>query len=535
MRGIRDQRRQREFFCPTGRKQLNLDPGVTAPLGAILLKDSPSGRLDKKQGKCLPVSGTRCASDGISITVMRFLFFIIPAVCFAHSPSIACPPSDSTEASPAVLKKPLQIELPLLDLPFNLSHGFSFPSIHQSIAVTASVTQGAHHALKVLWNPDLSDRSPKGLMSNRRLGGLCSSILILDALLPFRGWAHEEGHRAVLTRRDISSRNDIYKNPFAEMVSVSHVRDEDLAMLKGRHPADMVRLAEAGGEAQLELVQRMRKENFFGGRSSWLDLPDWWINVGTLAYYIMLCGSDGANRIIEEETLKEDADVLKRDVVGGDYLSWVYDLFRPDEPYLSGVRGRPHPSGTGVDRYIQPSELSSEELRYLRLQGGLILLNFLSPQMFGFNRFRGTNPFTHEPFWWNTALTHHPASFGTSTRLHVFYQEGALNLVLTWENYFSRHRYWPGLSAELLQYPLKIGGKMIPVCASASVWLQPQAQRFDSKRAQAGCGLMFRAVFPFTRALSGFLECNAKTAGWMPGNVYLEPAFQARAGVVFSL
>ncbi|MBN1895261.1 hypothetical protein JW906_12235 [bacterium] len=443
--------------------------------------------------------------------------------------------SDSTDAKPSVIKKPLQLEFPLLDIPFNTAHGFPFPSMQQSIAVTAGVTQGVHQALKSLWNPDFPDRSLKGLMSNRRLGGLCSSILIFDALSPFRGWTHEEGHRAVLTRRGISSLDEIYRNPFAEMVSVSHVRDGDLAMLKDRHPADMVRLAEAGGEVQIELVQRIRKENFFGGRSSWLDLPDWWINIGTLAYYVMLCGSDEANRIIEEETLKEDADELKRDIVGGDYLSWVYDLFRPDEPYLSGVRGRPHPSGAGVDRYIQPSELRGEELRYLRLQGGLILLNFLSPQMFGLDRFRGSNPFTHEPCWWNIALVHHPASFGTATRLHVFYQQGDVNLVLTWDSYISRYRYWPGLSAELLRYPLQISGKIIPVSASASFWLQPQAQRFDSRKAQAGCGLLFRAALPFSRVLSGYLECDAKTAGWMPGNVYLEPAFQARTGVMFSI
>ena len=364
----------------------------------------------------------------------RYVLIFAAVIFHITQPALTLPQPDSTETMPLIVRRPLQLELLLIDVPFNATQRFSFPSMRQSIAVTAGVTRGAHQALKSLWNPDLSDRSPKALMSNRRFGGLCSSILLFDALSPFRVWMHEEGHRAVLSRRGISSRNDIYRNPFAEMVSVSHVRDEDLAMLKDRHPADMVRLAEAGGEMQLELMQRMRKENFFSGRSSWLDLPDWWINIGTLAYYVMLCGSDEANRIIEEETLKEDADVLKRDVVGGDYRSWVYDLFRPDEPYLSGIRGRPHPSGSGVDRYIQPSELSSEELRYLRLQGGLILLNFLSPQMFGFDRFRGTNPFTHEPCWWNAALTHHPASFGTATRLHIFYQQGVVNLVLTWDS-----------------------------------------------------------------------------------------------------
>ncbi|MBN1619206.1 hypothetical protein JW890_00640, partial [candidate division WOR-3 bacterium] len=307
------------------------------------------------------------------------------------------------------------IEFPIADLPFNTDNGISLPSMRQSLALTSGLTQGFHYSMQRLWSPDLSNKSLGALFSNKRFSGMCVSIILFDLVSPFRGWTHEEGHRAVLSRRDISSQNDIYLNPFADMVSVSHVRDEDLIHLKDEHPADMVRLAEAGGEVQIELSLRMRKQDFFGERSSVYDLADHWINLGSLAWYVWLCGSEEADKIIEEETLKEDSDIMKRDILGGDYLSWVYDLFRPDETYLSGLRGRPHPSGVGLDRYIMPSELSEEELDYLRLQGRLIFLNFISPQLFGLSRFSATNPFNRKEFSWNFALTHHLTSFGTAT------------------------------------------------------------------------------------------------------------------------
>ena len=464
-----------------------------------------------------------------------FEIFFAVALLWASPPSYAEPLADYTSAVPAADRSPLLIELPVADIPFNTAYGFSFPSMPQSIAITGGVTQAAHHAFAVLWQPQVPDPSLKGLMNNRKLGGLWSSILLFDMLSPFRGWTHEEAHRAVLSSRGISSRNDIYRNPFAEMVSVSHVLDEDLARLKDSHPADMVRLAEAGGEAQLESSFRMRKANFVAGRSSKYDLVDWWVNAGTIAWYVWYCGNDEVNGITEEETRKEDADVSKRDIVGADYLSWVYDLFRPDEPYLSGLRGRPHPSGVGVDRYIQPSELTGDELRYLRLQGRLIFLNFISPQMFGFNRFRGTNPITHRRFWWNAAVTHHLTSFGTATGLHFFFQQGRTNLVFTYNSYISRTRYWPGLSIDLVRYPVEVAGKILSVSTSASAWLQPLGQRFASTKARAGCGVTLGASYPLARHLEWTLECDTKSEGWMAGNVYLDAAVQFRTGMILLL
>lgn len=465
----------------------------------------------------------------------KYFLFSLIILGSIYGASFSENPSYPPDINLRITRPTVILEFPLADVPFNTENGYSFPSIRQSISITSGITQGFHHAMKLMWDPDLSDKSFGALISNKRFGGLCMSIIIFDLVSPFRGWTHEEGHRALLTRRGISSQNDIYLNPFAELVSVSRVRDEDLIRLKDEHPADMVRLAEAGGEVQIELALRMRKSNFFCGRSSVYDLADMWLNLGSLAWYIMLCADDEANKIIEEETLKEDTDIMKRDIIGGDYLSWVYDLFRPDEPYLSGLRGRPHPSGVGVDRYIMPSELTSEELDYLRLQSRLMFLNFVSPQMFGVDWFSATSPFTHEKFWWNFAVTHHLTSFGTATGIHLFWRQGNANVVLSLQGYGSKYKFWPGLSIELIRYPFSFGEKLFSFSTSASLWLQPDNQRFSSKNAQTGGAMMLCVICPVTDWFELFAECDVKSEGWIPGNVYLEPALQARTGFSFTV
>lgn len=481
----------------------------------VLTAASPCGGATTDSAAAAPVAAdSAAAADSVATT---------------HS-TAAAPAGESARGSRTVA-----VDLPLLDIPFNGENGGSFPSVSQALGITCGVTRGVHHSLVNLWHPGIADRSPRALAANRRLGGLCASLLVFDALSPFSGWAHEEGHRAILSLRGISSRNEIYRNPFAGMVSVSHVRDEDLAWLKDRHPADMVRLAEMGGEVQLESVLRMRKANFFSGRASTCDLLDWWLRLGSLTWYVWYCGEDDANRLIEEETLKENADVSRRDIVGGDYLSWVYDLFRPDEPYLAGVRGRPHPSGVGVDRYIQPSELTGEERRYLRRQGRLMLLNFLSPQLFGFDRFGGADPATGGDRWWNVAVTHQLTTFGTATGLHLLCRRGGTNLAFTLNNYFSRYRYWPGLSVELAEVPVRVAGSALLVSASGSAWLQPAGQRFAATKARGGGGMILGVACPLAERLAWRIECDGKSEGWVAGNVYLDPAWQARMGLRWRL
>jgi hypothetical protein len=49
----------------------------------------------------------------------------------------------------------------------------------------------------------------------------------------------------------------------ADLVSVSKVSDEDLIRFKDESPADLIRMHEAGIEAQYLLASRLQRNNFF--------------------------------------------------------------------------------------------------------------------------------------------------------------------------------------------------------------------------------------------------------------------------------
>lgn len=115
-------------------------------------------------------------------------------------------------------------ELPILDVPFVAANGGSFPSMEQSLWITAGLYQGMHLGLRQLadrygqrWRPQL-------------LGDLLISAAdVLTMAIPgLLAWQHEEWHRAVLSSHGIGSFDDVYRlQLFAEVINVSHVRDDD--------------------------------------------------------------------------------------------------------------------------------------------------------------------------------------------------------------------------------------------------------------------------------------------------------------------
>ena len=223
---------------------------------------------------------------------------------------------------------------------------------------------------------------------------------------------------------------------------------------------------------------------------------------------------------------------MARDAVGMDFTSWVYDLFRPNEPYTN--RGA-HPSGVGIKRYIMTNNLTMDELNYLKLQGVLTFINLISPQLYFYNRFEAVSPLNGKTFYWNFALQHHLTSFGFDVAVDLFYKQGELNLFAAVHSYFNKQNYFPGLELEVVDYPLRLGEYTVSLSGSAHLWLQPQSQSFATGNGQFGAFASFKARFPVIWGIGTFFEIDAKTAGWKAGNVYLDPAVQARAGLSLTL
>ena len=445
----------------------------------------------------------------------------------AQEPGLTPPhTAQSQPHAPAVSEKPAQpvliLELPVIDYPFNWSDGYTAPSMQQSLHITKDVYQYSHYKL--------------GKRFESRPVARTLSIIGFDVVslwLPFgAAWMHEEWHRAVMSQHAISSFNEIYEFPlFAETISVKHVKDDDLIRLKKQYPADMVRLHAAGIEAQYELNFALEKDRFFLHPPT-LDDAILWVNYINNISYLYTCASDQSNTITEEIQQQEGDDISERDFTGLDCDAWVYDLFRPDEPYEQ--RGT-HPSGVGLKRYIKNDDLTGDEQDFLKTNFRLSLLNLVNPFLYRFEFFTATNPLNRQPFRWNATLRHHLTSFGYSIDANFFYQQNSVNAMAIVHHYFNNTHFYPGLELALVRFPVSVFNSRLPLSVRSSVWLQPTAQRFDADSSELGGIATLKFNFPSYRQWETFLEMEAKTQGWVAGNVYLGNNFSVRLGVAAKL
>jgi len=424
------------------------------------------------------------------------------------------PPDHASKSAQPVLI----LELPVIDSPFNWSDGYTAPSMQQSLHITKNLYQYSHYKFSQWFESKPGTR-------------LLSTIAfdIVSLWLPFGAtWLHEEWHRAVLSNRGIDSYNEVYDFPlFAETIAVKHVKDEDLIRLKHDFPADIVRLHAAGIEAQYELNFALEKDRFYLRPPTW-DGMILWVNYVNAISYMYACASNQSNTITDKILQNEDDDVSQRDFTGLDCNAWVYDLFRPDELYEQ--RGL-HPSGVGINRYIKYDDLTDEEKDYLNRNYKLSYVNLIDPILFGFESFTATHPFNQQAFRWNATLRHHLTSFGYSIDANFFYQQQSVNAMAIVHNYFNKSHFFPGLELALLRFPISLFDTRLPFSVRASLWLQPKEQQFLTDESELGGIATVKFHLPARQTWETFVEMEAKTQGWVAGNVYLGRNLSVRLGV----
>lgn len=455
-------------------------------------------------------------------------------ICSALSAPWSEPSAPRAEGSPArepFPGAPLLISIPLSDLPYGLRGGFESPSMRQSLQWHMGASQLGTQSIVWLW-----DGMRPGLGQSIGTWGSLIAFNYLSTYMPYGGaWMHEEWHRAVLTRHGKASYDGVYHwDVGAGMIAVDHVSDADLAALKARHPADFTRLMSAGLESETESARLMRRNDFFLGHRSGYDAIEWWSAGLNGTFYLLACATEELDGELKRANLREPRQ-NQRDFTGLDFRAWVHDMRHPGEAYADGPRGRPHPLGNGFDRYLLYSDLSSGEISYLKLQTGLSLLNLISPQMIGRDWLPGKNPWTGEGFLWNFGLMHHLAPFGYAVGGDYLVRRGKWSLAFTAQGFVNGETVLPGLGAEVFRYPVSVGTVPVYVTCGATAWMQPEAQSYRATTPEPGGALKAGAAVPLRGSLEIFGETDAKTPGFMAGNVYLDAAIQARAGLQFRL
>jgi hypothetical protein len=444
---------------------------------------------------------------------MSALVQLVLGVIAAFAPPPPAPRSSDT---------PLPITV--LDMPFDAR---GFPSMAQSLDLAYALHRTPVWALHKGVDRIRNRRA-------RRALGVGLSFAIAAPLVLVDVWMHEEWHRAVMTQRGITSRDAVY-DPAAwshGFVGVDRVSDEDLARLKRDHPADTVRLMTAGFEAHLELAKRTGDHAFhYGDRGRWwrgVYLAGTWmaptiaINELSVLVYYGMCASERSDRTVDADN-RAHTTVASRDFTGLDCIAYSYDLHRPDEPYAA--RG-PHPYGAGVDRYRSWSDLSGDEQRWLRRQLGLHVLDLLNPHLFGIDGFRLRRGRSDER--WIVQAMHGLTPFGATIDAHVGIRRKGMATFVTLRNGWNARSWFPSLALRMID--ITHPRAPIAVDVDGELWLQPERLRFDTRAHRLGARVAPTVHFAVARALTIDVTLDAKTAGYVPGNVFLAGNTSFRLG-----
>jgi hypothetical protein len=420
----------------------------------------------------------------------------------------------------------LNVDLPVLSLRENVGLGY-FPGMWQSLAATKSVTYLTHAALLELFqlNSDMGWSRTAIDITDSTLIAVFDLVALGRLPLSFI-WMHEEWHRAVMSRRDIDSYNGIYDFHLGldGLVPVRDVTDQDLIRLKASYPAEMVRLSSAGMEAQVAFHTELDKDRFFRrthARVTGTEILSTLFLIQGLLDPAYRSDSITAGAIAEEGPGIED-----RDFTGLDATAWVYDLFRPEEPYEA--RG-PHPSGLGIDRYRSERDMTKEEIGYLRRQGFFSLVNLINPAFIGVRELEIDRGEGQAPWRWSFNFQHVPAPFGVMFQLNGFLDTGVHSWFLQTQLNSSDQLTLPGLALSLVREPLPLL-EGATLTGTLQAWLQPRDQLFFASAARPGAGLVLRANVPLGAGVEAYVEARAKTSGWVIGDPMLQRNVDAHVG-----
>ena len=413
------------------------------------------------------------------------------------------------------------VEKKSLPSALNYLRSLSNPSMHQSLELSTSFYNSIFYGLskvKIHW------------FNSYFLNYMSQSLLEISALtfseyLPLGdSWLHEEYHRAVLTKNLVNSYDQIYDFPiFSSVIMVYNVTDEDLIRFKLENPSDFVRLHSAGIEGEYSLTKRLQNLNFYENQNYPYFAMEMLWSVNSI-YYVWFCHTEDA----ETETIQanlDDGDVISnRDFTGFDFTAWVYDLFKPYEPYEA--RGI-HPSGFGIDRYVKPSDLTTEELKYLKKQGYLQFLNVVSPMIFGINKIHLSHKF--ENLYFNFAFRNILTSFGNDMSLNIFLKNENTKLYFDFHLYNSKRLHSPGIDFGLIDNNFRLNNFKISNSYMLGLWYQPENLMFDDINSKPG-GIFETESKIIYKHTFLFLNLSYKTDGWVMSNVFQTKNFSIYVG-----
>jgi len=402
---------------------------------------------------------------------------------------------------------------------------YDSPSMNQTVQMTKNFYGTIGYFLEkgsqALFKPEKS--GDRKFLS--RLSGEVASFITTGLLMtaPFgQVWLHEEFHRNALSRRNIYSVDEVWKFKGGDYVKVSNVLDEDLIQLKKQFPHEHIRMSAAGIEGEIQFSREYQMDHFFKDLNTPISGPYTFGVLGAIGYIYTTKDWQDIQETLDKMN-REETSISSRDFSGHDIATWVYDLFNPFEPFQN--RGL-HPSGTGIDRYINPAQdFTPEMTEYINRMSKRSMINFLSPSVFGIRKIR-----INSELALNFALRHTLTSFGDDRQADLLLKTKFGNFAGSYHRYSNRLRNFSGIELRLIHKKINVFKNNLNIDSRLMFWNQPKNFLFQDTTASFGGALEVRVAPKLNRWYHPYLDIEAKTKGWLAGNPYQNQNVSVRVG-----
>jgi hypothetical protein len=424
----------------------------------------------------------------------------------------------------------LRLSAPVIDLPQNTQLPYTYPSMYQALEVGNDFYELGFWGIEELGNRII--KKENGASKGKKFAngalkyalGLAFSNYGSELPIPLGVWAHEEYHRSVLGVAGVASKNGNWLLSRWDG-TVYGPTDGQLDNLKASNLTALLYSYTAGVQAENTFTRKNVITDFYYKRSQYKNAL-YLYN----AYYVWNYFNFSTSAISDSVKVlappHENADPSQRDFAGADLTAWAYDMFNPGKPFTSRDS---FPNGSGVNRRVGFSDLSSDAQDFLKKQKTLSLINFINPAIFFVNRIK-----VNDYFSFNFFAQYAPTHFGNSAALYVPFKIKQGNYLVAAHNYTNKNKTWWGIEAGIYDYK-PLANKKIQFSTLLSVWQQPKNQSYYDEESAVGGSLQVDASYKVSKNFSAFASVIGKTKGWVAGSPYLNDNLSLRAGINYSL
>jgi hypothetical protein len=323
---------------------------------------------------------------------------------------------------------------------------------------------------------------------------------------------HEEGHRSILTALNIGSISQPFFNSKGVAI-VSGVTDQQLKNLRDNDLPDYIRLHTAGLEADYALTKKVEslcafeEDDFKNLKWEYL-----FRKLAILQYYV-------SGLFHYNSDINEDADELKRDIVGFDTYGAIRHLNRPEMDFY---------------RYTKYDDLTGTEKDFVKRIGYRSLLNLINPLIVGKDNFT-----ISDSVKLNFGFGYTMVPFGDMVEENIWLLIHGTKVQINLNQFENKNSWFWGGGIGILDYPVC---EKIKTSFAFNVWNQPKDLCFDSKEGKFGYSFeldakyeLFRNNSAAVKSLSLNLGFINKSSGFLLEEVYLSKHTGFRIGTSLGL